>query len=284
MHLRTAEWINLLAFSWLVIVAWGQRHLDGVRRAKITAMGTGGLTITLFASLVLPHLVVPLAARVSRDWTSLLLLALFYWQAGQFVTRADVDVEERLERWDRRLVAPLLEWCARRRVGVWILTYLEMAYLSYYVALPMAFGALYLVGREGEADQFWTVVLLAAYGSCGTLPFLQTRPPRVLGEKFSVALPSGKVRAFNHWILHRGSIQANTCPSAHVAIATACALVLLRLGPLWVGLSFLWIASSIAWGAVAGRYHYAADAILGVLAAIAAFLAGIALTPHGMAG
>jgi membrane-associated phospholipid phosphatase len=82
------------------------------------------------------------------------------------------------------------------------------------------------------------------------------------------------VRAFNLWILQRGSIQANTLPSAHVAITGACALSLLRLGPLWAGVVFLWIAVSIALGAVSGRYHYALDAILGFLVAGTAMLVG----------
>lgn len=49
------------------------------------------------------------------------------------------------------------------------------------------------------------------------------------------------------------------------------ALVLLRLAP-WQGLVFLAIAISIALGAVAGRYHYAADAVLGAIVAAVAFL------------
>jgi membrane-associated phospholipid phosphatase len=96
----------------------------------------------------------------------------------------------------------------------------------------------------------------------------------MLGEKWTDGLPSGRVRAFNLWILQRGSIQANTLPSAHVAITGACALSLLRLGPQPAGLIFLWIAVSIALGAVSGRYHYALDAILGFLVAGAALLAG----------
>jgi membrane-associated phospholipid phosphatase len=115
------------------------------------------------------------------------------------------------------------------------------------------------------------------------LPFLQTRPPRVLGEKWSAALPYGKMRAFNQWILRLGSIHANTFPSVHVAIATDCALLLLRVGPLWVGLGFLWIAISIALGAVGGRYHYAADDIFGAAAAVAAFRVGLALATLGIA-
>jgi hypothetical protein len=40
---------------------------------------------------------------------------------------------------------------------------------------------------------------------------------------------------------------------------------------------FLGIAVGIAFGAVAGRYHYGVDALLGFLAAAAAFVAGTAL-------
>ena len=284
MRLDVAEWLSLLVFSWYVILAWSRRSLDPARRARITAIGVASLAGTLFAALVLPQLVPPLAGRVTRDWLPLILLLLSYWQAGQFVTRADAGLENRLERLDCRIVAPPLEWCLRHPAGIWILTYGELAYMSYYVALPLSIAALYLTGGSRDAGRFWTIVLLAAYGSCGTLPFLQTRPPRALGEKWSAALPSTKVRSFNLWILRGGSIQANTFPSAHVAIATACALALLQLAPLWVGLVFLWIAISIAFGAVAGRYHYAADAILGFAVALVAFPVGLALAPAGFAG
>jgi hypothetical protein len=62
-----------------------------------------------------------------------------------------------------------------------------------------------------------------------------------------------------------------------VAITMACGLVLLQLAPVWLGLIFLWVAISVACGAVGGRYHYMADAILGVLVALAALLAGATL-------
>jgi hypothetical protein len=272
------------AFTWFTVLAWSRRSLDSVRRAKITAIGASGLAITLFVALALPRWVVPPAARVTRDWVPYVLLFLCYRQGGLFITRWDTEFEARLERFDLRLVAPLLAWCGAHRVGSWILTYLEAAYLAYYVSLPLSLAALYLVGAAREADRFWTVVLLAAYGSCNTLPFIQIRPPRMLKEEWTPAVPSSKVREFNLWILRQGSIHANTFPSAHVAITTAGALVLLKLGPLWIGSVFLWIAISIALGAVAGRYHYAADAILGVILAVAAFLAGIAMTWHAAAG
>lgn len=270
-QLRAAEWINLAAFSWSIALAWS-RDLPAARRRKITVIGMAALAVTLFASQVLPGLASPLAASVARDWIPYLLLLMFYWQSGLFVTRADADFEAVLLRLDRKLVAPELEWCGRHAAGPWILAYLELAYLFCYASMPLGLATLYLLRLGHAAGYFWTVVLPPTYLSYGLLPFIQTRPPRVLGEKFRVPIPSGKVRRFNLWILRNASIHANTFPSAHASSTAACAFVLLGVAPAWVGLIFLWVAISIALGAVAGRYHYAADAVLGTLVALAAFL------------
>jgi membrane-associated phospholipid phosphatase len=271
--LRAAEWINLAVFSFYTVLGWRRGRLSPQRRAKITAIGVSALIITLFVSLVVPHLVTPLAASVIRDWVPYLLLLLLYWQGGQFVTHANVALEDRLERMDRKMVAPLLEWFARAPLGGWILGYLEGSYLFCYASMPLGLGTLYMLRRGREADHYWTVVLLAAYASYGMLPFIQLRPPRMLGEKWSEPLLAGKVRSLNLWILRHASIHANTFPSGHVAAATACAFILLRVAPLWVGLVFLFLAINIALAAVIGRYHYLADAILGVLVAAVGFLA-----------
>jgi membrane-associated phospholipid phosphatase len=275
--MRAAEWTNVLAFPCFVALAWCGRKLDSPRRAKITAIGLVGLAVTVISALVLPRVLDPLSASVMRDWIPYALLLLFYWQAGQFVTRVDVEFQRKLERLDCRIVAPAMGWCKRSGFGRWILTGLELAYLFCYVSMPMGLGALYLMRMRQRADQFWMVVLLATYTCYAMLPFIQTQPPRVLSEKRSVQPPPNKVRALNLWILRYASIHANTFPSAHVASTTACALILLWLAPA-VGLVFLAIAILIALGAVAGRYHYAADAILGAIVALAAFLVQITLT------
>jgi len=271
--LRASEWVNVVAFCIFLALAW-LLGLDRRRRVKIAAFGVAGLAASLIGALVFPGLVTPRTASRARDWIPLLQVWIFYSLAGQFVTRSDIRVEAQLERLDRMLVAPWLEWCARRPIGAWILNYLEASYFSYYALMPAALAVLYLAGKAREIDFFWTAVLLASHGSCGLLAFVQTRPPRALGEKWSVPMPSSQLRNFNLWILRHGSIQTNTCPSAHVAIAGASALVFLQVGPLWVGLVFLAAAISIALGAVGGRYHYAADAILGWIAAGLAYAVG----------
>jgi hypothetical protein len=274
---RASEWISILAFAGLVMLSW-QRGLDMVRQVKIAAIGGGAIVIIVIASLALPRLVSPTASSATRDLMPCLLLLLFYSQAGQFVTRVDGEVEMRFARLDKKWIAPWLKWSAARRLGTYFLASLEVAYLSYYVSVPLAIGALYWFGKQGRAGHFWTVVLLAAYGSCGMLPFIQTRPPRMLGEEWSACLSRSKVRAFNLWILRHGSVRANTIPSAHVAIATACALALMEIGPTWIGIAFLVVAVGIALGAVAGRYHYGTDAVLGFVLAAMSSLAGAGLS------
>jgi hypothetical protein len=262
MHFGAPEWINLLAFAGLMILGWFRAGLETARRTRITMLGLAGLAFTLVGALI---------GGVARDWIPNAQLFLFYSQAGQFVTRPDPRMESKLLALELRVVKPFIEWCARQRLW-WIFSYLELAYLAYYPAMPAGLAVLYIIGRRSVADYFWTVVLLAAYGSLATLPWLQMRPPRALGEKWSEVLPHTRLRALNLWILGRGSIHANTCPSAHVAITMASALALLVVAPAWVGSVFLVLAISVAMGAVVGRYHYGADAVLGAAAAVAALL------------
>jgi membrane-associated phospholipid phosphatase len=268
--MRAAEWINILAFSCFAVLAW-YRGLPAPRRAKVTAMGAVGLGATAIGAGILPRVLAPLPASVSRDWLPAALLLMVYWQAGQFFLRVDQDAQRKLLQLDRKIVEPLLEGCSRSASGSWFLTYLELAYLFCYPLVPLSLGAVYLLRARDHADHFWAVVLVATYACYAMVPFVQTLPPRMLAERDGAQPPSGRVRRFNLWLLRRASIQANTFPSAHVASSLACALVLLRLD-LRVGLTFLLVAISIALGAVAGRYHYAADAIVGAVVALAVFL------------
>src|SRR5690348_959355 len=269
--MRTADWINAVSFSFLLILAW-RRRLDPLRRTEATLLGFAGLALTAISAEVLPRALPRLAASVIRDWLPYLVLLLFYWQAGQLFTEPNVAMERWLERLDQRLLPSVLPAFTRGPVGKRISTTLELAYLFCYPSLPAGLAALYLMHRGAEADHFWAVVLVSTYFCYGAVPFVQTRPPRMLSQPDSLLPRSGAVRRLNLFVLRHASIQVNTFPSAHVAGSTACALVMLQVAP-WIGLIFLALAVCIAVGAVAGRYHYAADVILGALVAIVAFLA-----------
>jgi hypothetical protein len=86
--MRAAEWIQLLVFSYFIVLAW-MRVLPGNRRARVTALGAAGLGATLAGAWIVPRLVPPLAASVVRDWLPAALVLLVYRQAGEFFTRVD---------------------------------------------------------------------------------------------------------------------------------------------------------------------------------------------------
>lgn len=266
--MRNAEWIHLVVFSFLIGLAV-TRDLQPRRRWKAVGMGLTGIAITL-ACANLGNPLSPLAISVIRDWAPAPLMLLVYWQAGTFFVSPQESFQLRLARLDERLVAPVLLGIAQRPYGRWLLGYLEIAYLFCYPMIPLSVAAIYLLRMGHETDRFWTVVLPATYICYVMVPFAQMLPPRLIRETWTAALPKAPVHGLNLDILRHASIHANTFPSAHVASSISSALVLTRLDPR-VGVVFLWAAVSIAFGAVFGRYHYAADAILGTAVALAAF-------------
>ena len=79
------------------------------------------------------------------------------------------------------------------------------------------------------------------------------------------------IRRVNLAVLNRASVQWNTFPSGHTAASLATALAVGIHMPL-VGVVLGIVALSIAAGSIVGRYHYAADAIVGAAVAVLAFV------------
>jgi membrane-associated phospholipid phosphatase len=214
----------------------------------------------------------PGVARGIGDWLPCLLMLIVYWQAGRFFGAPNERLQCWLLEFDRRWLGAFLERWARQWSRTWMGTYFEMAYLLCYGLIPAGVGVLYCTHLRGAIDHYWAVVLPASYLCYVLVPFAQSLPPRLLQGTESAAPAKGKIRAFNLFILRHASIHLNTFPSAHVAATVGASLVLLEHVPA-MGCLFLFIALSIAAGAVLGRYHYALDVILGVMLPI--FIRGL---------
>ena len=195
---------------------------------------------------------------------SIVLLA-GYWLSGLLFVRPDV----RLERWlhgvdDTVLIRSGVLESFRRSPRV-VQEFFEVCYLLVYLAVPA--GATVIAYRHpAHLDSFWTTVLCAEFACYGMLPWLQTRPPRVLE-------PEGGTRIVGVWrlnlrLVNHTSIQVNTLPSGHAAGAFATALAVVSVTPI-AGIGFLALALSISIATVVGRYHYVVDTVLGALVAIA---------------
>ena len=268
--MRTSEWIQTGFALLLAIAAWiTPRPLSIRRRWTVTLLAViaiATVAITVFLSV---HLSFE-TSSILRDWITVPLFLIPYWQTGQFFLQPNRVVEQRLLAIDQRLFPRIASTSGTERTRVGLL--LEMSYLSCYPLVPLGLLVMYLTGQRQHVAAFWFVVLVATYICYAITPFVPALPPRSLVTNPSVAPPVNKGRSFNRWILRHGSIHAISFPSAHVASAFAVALVLLRYS-LSAGIIFLFIAIAISLGAVIGRYHFALDVILGAVLAFIVFLA-----------
>ncbi len=230
---------------------------------------------------------------IVRDWLPCILILVAYRESGLFFRPDPANrLDQLFVRWDDALLKNPWVLGLLTALSPWLQRYLELAYLFCYPSVPLALGSLSLArrlapgvspasapaGRDATErryrlaiNQFWTAALLAALSCYVLYPFFPLTPPRELFHDLPGPHVAPLLRGVNHWVLGRYAVGASLFPSAHVATVTAVALVIRAYLPR-AGIVFLIVAGSIALATVYGRYHYAADAVAGVLVGLAAFL------------
>jgi membrane-associated phospholipid phosphatase len=264
--MRASEWIQIAFAFGIGSLAW-MRPLEMGRRLRIAL-----LAIIVSAAILIARFAFHgFAGSVVRDWLPAALLLIPYWQAGRFFTGPDERIQKWLVQTDEKASHVLRRIVGSSENGGWA-RYFETAYLMCYPLVPIGLAALYLGHHRAAADFYWIVVVLASDICFAVTIFVPAMPPRLIaGQAAEFRVAANDVRKLNLEVLNRGSIQAITFPSAHVASTTAVALVLTRFLPV-TGAIFLVIAASIAIGAFFGRYHYFLDVALGAIEAGAVFL------------
>jgi membrane-associated phospholipid phosphatase len=212
----------------------------------VALLAAGGVVIGAF-----------LLPPAARGWLAHAYLAAGYWLPALLVSRQPGA----FERWLRRTEpASALNVWSRGHVA-------EFAYLCCYPLVPAAFAVVYLCGTIADVDRFWTTVLGAGFICYITLPWLVSRPPRLVEPPRT---DTSRVRRANLQVLDRFSHGWNTFPSGHVAVAASAALSAHVVAPR-ADLVFMIVAAGVAVGAVRGRYHYIIDALIGIVVGTAAF-------------
>jgi membrane-associated phospholipid phosphatase len=273
--MRTSEWIQigfaiiLAAAAAVQPLVISSRPLPLRRRWNIVLLAIVPIAAVSLARAT-AFFLNPRYVSVLRDWLTVALFLVPYWQTGQFFQGPNRKLEQRLLAFDRWLIPRIAHSSGTSRSALGLA--LEVAYLFCYPLVPLGLLALYVAGRRGHVADFWLVVLVATYLCYAMTPFVPAYPPRDLASAQPTKAQTGKARIFNRWILKHGSIHAISFPSAHVASAFAVALVLLRVSTP-IGMVFFVIAIWISLGAVIGRYHYALDVLLGAATALIVFLA-----------
>jgi membrane-associated phospholipid phosphatase len=244
-------------FLYLAVLGVARGHVRA-RRASVAAL-IGTTVISRVMGYLPPA---PAAIAIDQVWRLVVLLA-GYHAAGAFYTAPNVRLEAWLLAIDRRVLGSRVWPPAGRAL-------LEAAYTSVYLVIPAGAAVVIFSATPEAVDRFWTIVLAAGFACYGSLPWIQTRPPRAI-EPATSAAASSQLRRLNLGILERGSIGVNTLPSGHAATAAAVALAVWPHAPP-AGALFVVVAILIAIATVVGRYHYAVDTVLGVAVGVAAWL------------
>ena len=245
------QWIVVAYFSVLIIGAWVV-PVPMTRKLRATALGAGVLVVLAMAQSAAPGL---------RAWLPHFYLVAGYWLPALLVP---VSPGRRFEEW---LLRRDLRWRrALPTVPGWLIPPLELAYLLCYPLVPVAFAIVWTNGNGRDVERFWFAVLLAGYSCYGTLPWLVSRPPRLVDDRRDIR---GSLAAANSHVLSRVSHQFNTFPSGHVAVAASATAAVAIVSPL-AGAILGIVVVAIGVGAAAGRYHYVEDAFWGLM------LAGVA--------
>jgi membrane-associated phospholipid phosphatase len=266
--MRAPEIIQVVVVSLLVIAAQA-RHLERSRRTRVAVLAFVAIVAILTAKLI-QRWSSFFVMSIVRDWLPGALMLIPYWQVGQFFTGPDPVAEARLNALDKAFFLRVGVKPTATRISKGISLYLELAYFLVYPLVPLGVAVLYTAGLRAAVDLYWVAVLCATYLSYAFTMFIRARPPRMLPGYDGFRTARTRVRAVNREILDHASIQAITCPSAHVASAFAAALVIFRLEK-GIGAVFLVAAVSIAVSTIVGGYHYVADVLSGAILAILVF-------------
>jgi PAP2 superfamily len=232
----------------------------GILRWRLMPAGIALLILAAVVLIGMPHIM------------PLVYLLTAYWLPALLVRVPNSRLEQQLLEFDRMLFGRRGLELFATKAPRWLLEYFELSYLLCYAVVPAGYVWLIFAGLEGT-DMFWPTVFPASFACYGLLPWLPTRAPRAIEPPIPAR---SMIRSLNVRILDRASVQWNTFPSGHTAASVATALAAGSHVPV-AGAVLGWIAVSIAIGSVVGRYHYAADAIVGAAVAVLSFMATSAI-------
>ena len=248
---------------WPAVVFAGVLCVAAVRRGRF------GLAAGFAAYAAISAWLAGATAAPVRFTAPLIALVTGYWLTAPFYERPSLALETWLRGYDDR-------WHVDRRSAALpraIRAVTEAAYAGCYPFMIAAAIPAFRHSPEAFAWH-WTLVLAAELSCYVTLPWLQARPPRAVNSSPLIYPDSdadrdkstGKsfARRFNEALLDRLSVQATTIPSGHVAGPLAAAISAWMVAPAY-GPWLLAGALVITAATVIGRYHYAIDAVLGIL-------------------
>ena len=210
--------------------------------------------------------------QFARDWYALATILLFYWGVKpltQMVFQGMFD--DWIVRWENRLFnGQPSTYLSARFPSVALSEYLHLCYLSYYF-IPVFLPTMLYFRGKGEAFFETLFAELFTFNLCLIwYIFFPVAGPRYISEKIDESLSSRPLCRLTHVILSRASTKGAAFPSSHSALA----IVVLLCGARYDLVSFVILfpfCTGLVVGTVYGRFHYALDAVAGVLLGVLTF-------------
>jgi membrane-associated phospholipid phosphatase len=257
---RIGRAIAVALAIYLTLVTWPiGRHASASGVALPIAIH---LTILAYTLLLLAAPV--RVRRPALDWLTLTIGPLMYIElrwiiAGLGAPHRDAVVVG----WEHALFpSDPSETLAPRLHVPWVSELLHLAYASYYLLVYLPPIALYVRGRR-DAFVSTMLALTVVYGVCFiTYALFPVDGPRYLVG--AAAAPEGPIRSFVLTLLDRGSSRGTAFPSSHVAASVVSSLCALRHQRL-VGIAVSVMTAALTLATVYGGFHYAVDALVGVI-------------------
>jgi len=203
-----------------------------------------------------------------REWVPLFLTLAAYREMNWFTPAVrDYRLENAWIGWDRVL---LDQWHFRAVVesaGALAPTYLELCYALVYAVAPVSIVILLTNGARRQIPRFWLAYVAGTLGSYALFPYFPSDPPRVVFAGLDLPHFLTPMRQLNLWVVGHYGIHSSVFPSAHVSSTLAAAWGLLLTLPerRWIGWALAVYALSVAVATAYGRYHYAVDAVAGIV-------------------
>jgi membrane-associated phospholipid phosphatase len=271
--MRVSEWIIAVFFAWTTALALSLPISGHMRTRTLTANA-----VVLLLYIVLIRVQHHEWARTVRDWFPQALMILAYKQMGWFAPQTHTNrFEHKWIVWDRVLLNDMHGRALIEYAGPMLPSLLEFCYALVYAVPPVTMLVIYAAGLRRRADTLLTIYLLGLFLCYAQFPFWPSEPPRAVfpGQDMPTVLTA--LRSFNLWLVGSYGIHTSVFPSAHVsgAFAAACAIAHLLPERRLIVLVYFSYAILVAVATVYGRYHYAVDAVAGMVIGLLAFPFGV---------
>ncbi|HXF96016.1 MAG TPA: phosphatase PAP2 family protein [Gemmatimonadales bacterium] len=267
----------------------GPRHLAALDRITLLYVGALGLALAWvwrdgvpanWPWIALAHTLLAVVAllagrlreaspagRFLADWYPLLLLGALYGAIGPINLEEARVYDLVVQRWETALFGsqPSYEWIRAQPYPSlsWVL---HLCYLLYYPTLYASPLGLWMSGRRDAARATILALMIAFYACYLVFVLFPVAGPRYM---FPLAdNPATRVAPARlaQWILNQGDSWGAAFPSSHVAGCAVAAVMALRA---WrpLGLVLVPLAAGLSVGVVYGQFHYAVDALGGLVVA-----------------